>query len=63
GDDDDSAGGGLAAGDQSCTEDADCATGVCWDFSDYDAFCFGTMCSDFCAVDLDCELLFQALGA
>ena len=50
---------GTTAGGESpigaeCTDDADCSSGVCWDFSDYDPFCFGAICSSECEEDEDC---------
>ena len=36
--------GPLNIGDE-CMDDAECMTGVCWDFNDYDPMCFGTACS------------------
>ena len=63
GDDDDSAAPGLPAGDQSCSTDSDCASGICWDFSHYASTCGGTMCSVTCTSDADCVLFFTPLGA
>ncbi len=62
-DDDDSASSeGLPIGDP-CVEDVDCATGVCWDFNDYDPWCFGAFCSDECVTTPDCVAIFTAAGA
>jgi hypothetical protein len=63
GDDDDSAASGLPAGDQSCSTDSDCASGICWDFSHYDSTCGGTMCSETCSTNADCVQFFTPLGA
>jgi hypothetical protein len=46
-----------------CVEDNDCESGVCWDFSDYDQFCFGAACSVECASDDECVEAFEAAGA
>ena len=62
GDDDDSAPPGAAVGSD-CEEDVDCATGVCWDFNDYDPLCFGSVCSIGCGVTQDCFDAFTAAGA
>jgi hypothetical protein len=32
---------------------------VCWDFNDYDPFCFGAVCSVTCQGDDDCVLAFD----
>lgn len=48
---------------ESCTDDTDCMTLVCWDFSDYDALCFGTACSVNCASDDQCFAAMSAAGA
>lgn len=32
-----------------CEGDATCASGLCWDMSDYDPFCGGTFCTAACA--------------
>jgi hypothetical protein len=53
---------GGATGDE-CMADADCASGVCWNFSDYDPCCFGTACSDACETDGDCQALAADAGA
>ena len=46
-----------------CAEDNDCASGVCWDFNDYDELCFGAACSVECANDDECVLAFEEAGA
>jgi hypothetical protein len=51
-----------ATGDE-CESDSDCASGICWNFSDYDPCCFGTACSDVCRTDADCIALAQEAGA
>ena len=45
---------GLPTGTTGCTSDAECASNVCWDFSDYDPYCGGTICSEMCATTADC---------
>ena len=60
-----SSGGGfgpLAIG-EACTDDADCMTGVCWDFADYDPLCFGTACSLNCVSDIECVNAMALAGA
>jgi len=52
----------LPIGDP-CSDDNQCATGVCWDFSDYDPLCFGAVCSDSCITHQDCINAFNAAGA
>lgn len=54
--------GPLAVGEE-CTSDADCMTGVCWDFSDYDPLCFGTACSVSCVSDVECVEAMTMAGA
>lgn len=44
---------GLPAGAE-CESDAQCMSGVCWDFNTYDECCFGTACSDMCETQQDC---------
>lgn len=53
--------GGLPVGDP-CGSDQQCATGVCWDFADYDPFCGGTACSDNCKSDQQCEQMIADAG-
>ncbi len=53
---------GLAIGED-CTSDEDCASGVCWDFSDYDKACFGAVCSATCKSSDECAEAFEAAGA
>ena len=53
----------LDLGDENCTLDAECTTGVCWDFADYDPFCGGSVCSATCVNDIQCENLFAAARA
>ena len=53
--------GGAPVGDP-CEADGDCSTGICWDFSDYDAFCSGTACSGACDTDEDCTQLILDAG-
>ncbi|MEM7154483.1 MAG: hypothetical protein AAF799_16670 [Myxococcota bacterium] len=48
---------------ESCNDDSECMTGVCWDFSDYDPFCFGTACSVNCASDVQCVNAMAIAGA
>ncbi len=48
---------------EDCMSDADCVTGVCWDFNDYDPFCFGSACSVLCQSDADCSAAMAAAGA
>jgi hypothetical protein len=55
-------GGPLNVGED-CTDDAECMTLVCWDFSDYDAMCFGAACSGECMNDDDCVALLTDAGA
>ncbi len=62
GDDDDSASPGLPVG-AACSEDVQCATGVCWDFADYDPYCFGAVCSDTCQTTAECVTIFTNAGA
>ncbi|MCA9545241.1 MAG: hypothetical protein KC613_12645 [Myxococcales bacterium] len=47
---------------QPCMGDVDC-DGVCWDFSQYDPFCFGAFCSAPCQNDQECGEAFAAAGA
>lgn len=54
--------GPLFVGEE-CNSDADCMTGVCWDFSDYDPLCFGTACSVHCMSDADCFNAMAMAGA
>lgn len=37
-----------------CEVDSDCASGHCWDFNDYDPYCYGTVCTVECTSDADC---------
>ena len=37
-----------------CTDDAECISGLCWDFADYDPWCGGAVCSDRCEDDGIC---------
>ncbi len=37
-----------------CQTNGECASGICWDYAQYDATCGGMVCSDHCATDLDC---------
>ncbi len=53
----------LDLGDENCTLDAECTTGVCWDFADYDPFCGGSVCSSNCVNDQQCQNVFAAAGA
>jgi hypothetical protein len=46
-----------------CTTGADCASGVCWDFSDSDPLCFGRGCSMTCTTDAECRSAAGAAGA
>ncbi len=46
--------GGDAPIGADCTDDADCESGVCWDYEDYDPFCFGAVCSSECEEHEDC---------
>lgn len=46
-----------------CAADSECQSGVCWDFNDYDPFCFGTACSVTCVTDQDCIDAMTAAGA
>lgn len=55
-------GGNLLVGEE-CSEDAECQSGVCWDYSDYDPFCFGAVCSVTCQSDDDCYTAFDNAGA
>jgi hypothetical protein len=60
---DESGNAGAPVGDP-CVADGDCSTGICWDFSDYDALCSGTACSGPCDTDEDCaQLILDAGGA
>ncbi|MCA9709708.1 MAG: hypothetical protein KDK70_27970 [Myxococcales bacterium] len=54
--------GPLAIGEE-CMQDADCMTGVCWDFSDYDPLCFGTACSLHCVSNMECVAAMTMAGA
>jgi hypothetical protein len=54
--------GDLAVGAE-CEHDSQCETGVCWDFNDYDPFCFGTVCSGKCESDEECRALAAGAGA
>ena len=47
----------------SCTTGADCASGVCWDFSAIDPLCFGRGCSVGCTTDAECRNAATAAGA
>jgi hypothetical protein len=53
---------GLPTGAE-CRMDAQCLSGVCWDFNAYDECCGGTVCSGTCETDRDCLGLAQAAGA
>jgi hypothetical protein len=46
-----------------CASDSACASGVCYDYADYDPFCGGTACSVCCETNQDCEDAMQAAGA
>lgn len=54
--------GPLEIGDD-CKADNQCMTGVCWDFSDYDPFCFGAVCSIECQNNGDCVQAFTEAGS
>ena len=62
GDDDDSAAGWLLLGEV-CTGDAQCASGICWDFHDYDPWCGGAVCSISCTTTQQCIDAFTTAGA
>lgn len=53
---------GLPTGVE-CESDDQCQSGVCWDFSTYDACCFGTVCSGMCETNQDCIDLATGAGA
>ncbi|MGE0788326.1 MAG: hypothetical protein AB7S26_21815 [Sandaracinaceae bacterium] len=53
----------LPTGTSGCAMDSECAAGVCWDFNDYDPFCFGTVCSLGCTTDAECQNAATAAGA
>ncbi len=53
---------GLSTGTE-CLSDAECLSGVCWDFNTYDECCFGTVCSGRCESDGDCIDLANAANA
>lgn len=55
-------GGPLQVGEE-CDADADCMTLVCWDFNDYDPFCFGAACSVNCENNDECVAAMAAAGA
>ncbi|MCA9607252.1 MAG: hypothetical protein KC619_16715 [Myxococcales bacterium] len=57
------AAGRSPTGTMGCMSDTECAEGVCWDFSDYDSFCFGRICSLMCASDTDCQNAATTAGA
>lgn len=46
-----------------CKGDMQCDSGVCWDWSDYDMFCFGAVCSVPCMGDDECVAAFTEAGA
>lgn len=50
-------GGGTTPVGSECTDDRECTSGICWDWSDYDPFCFGAVCSGACAMDEECVTL------
>ena len=50
-------------GTPDCASDDACETGVCWDFSDYDALCGGSVCSTTCAEDSECVDAATSAGA
>lgn len=50
-------------GTPGCMSDDACETGVCWDFSDYDALCGGSVCSTTCAEDSECIDAATSAGA
>lgn len=54
--------GGPPVGDD-CEVDSDCVSNVCWDFSDYDPFCQGKVCSASCTIDDDCIEMATNAGA
>ena len=44
-----------------CTDNNECASGVCWDFANYDPWCGGAVCSDRCETTEACiDLAFFA---
>ena len=53
----------LRTGAGGCTADDQCEKSVCWDFSDYDRFCGGSVCSAFCVDDADCQAEAASAGA
>lgn len=53
----------LDLGQEGCSEDCQCTTGACWDFSDYDPWCFGSMCTAPCETDQECQDAFRDAGA
>jgi hypothetical protein len=55
--------GSMPLGTENCTDDCQCATGVCWDFSVYDPLCGGSVCSIHCVTNADCVNAFSAAGA
>lgn len=55
--------GGTPTGMGGCSSDAECEGGACWDFSDYDSFCFGTVCSVPCSTDAECRDAAAGAGA
>lgn len=57
-----STGGGLGIG-ETCEDDDECASGVCWDFSDYDKMCGGAVCSTTCKNTDECIEAFEEAGA
>lgn len=54
--------GPLSVGEE-CGSDADCMTNICWDFNDYDPFCFGSACSVSCTTNDECVAAMAAAGA
>lgn len=57
-----STGGGFEIGED-CKVDDECASGVCWNFNDYDKACFGAVCSTTCENTKECQDAFADAGA
>ncbi len=53
----------LAGFGEDCTEDADCESGICWDYGERDASCGGKVCSVLCTTSKACEGLAASAGA
>jgi len=63
GDDDDTVDPPFLQTGMTCTDNAECLSGICWDWADYDPWCGGAVCSDRCEGDEECWDWADAAGA